>query len=57
MGFEVLEERIVQPKPGWTFRSHLLYADAEQRLREASATPTAAAMASAIGFAGFRAAA
>jgi hypothetical protein len=57
MGFEVLEERIVQPRPGWTFRSHLLYADAEQLLREESATPTAAAMASAIGFAGFRAAA
>jgi hypothetical protein len=28
MGFEALEERIVTPKPGWSFRSHLLYADA-----------------------------
>ena len=24
MGFEVLEERIVEPKPGWRFRSHLI---------------------------------
>jgi GNAT superfamily N-acetyltransferase len=28
MGFELLEERIVEPKPGWRFRSHLMYADA-----------------------------
>ena len=57
MGFEVLEERVVAPKPGWTFRSHLLYADAEQLVRVQSATGTVAAMASAIDFAGLRAAA
>jgi GNAT superfamily N-acetyltransferase len=57
MGFEVLEERMVEPKPGWSFRSHLLYADAERVLRDSSASTTAAAMASAIGFAGLRAAA
>jgi GNAT superfamily N-acetyltransferase len=28
MGFELLEERMVEPKPGWRFRSHLMYADA-----------------------------
>ena len=57
MGFEVLEERLVEPKPGWSFRSHLLYADAERLLREPSASRTVAAMASAIDFAGLRAAA
>jgi hypothetical protein len=30
MGFEVLEQRIVEPKPGWCFRSHLIYVDAER---------------------------
>ena len=29
MGFTVLEERIVEPKPGWRFRSHLMVLDAE----------------------------
>ena len=38
MGFEVLEERIVEPKPGWRFRSHLLYADAERLLRDPPAS-------------------
>jgi GNAT superfamily N-acetyltransferase len=28
MGFELLEQRTVEPKPGWRFRSHLMYADA-----------------------------
>jgi hypothetical protein len=57
MGFEVLEERIVEPKPGWSFRSHLLYADAERLIVDPPASRTVAAMASAIGFAGLRAAA
>lgn len=57
MGFEVLEERRVDPKPDWSFRSHLLYADAERLLRDPSASRTVAAMASAIDFAGLRAAA
>ena len=57
MGFEVLEERIVEPRPGWSFRSHLLYADAERLLLDPSVSRTAAAMASAIDFAGLRAAA
>ena len=52
MGFEVLEERIVEPKPGWRFRSHLIYADAERLLRDPPASGTVAAMASAIAFAG-----
>ena len=34
MGFDVLETRTVEPKPGWRFRSHLLYADAERLLRD-----------------------
>jgi hypothetical protein len=27
LGFEVLEQRIVEPRPGWRFRSHLLVLD------------------------------
>jgi hypothetical protein len=57
MGFEVLEERIVEPKPGWSFRSHLLYADAERLLRDPSTSKTVAAMASAVAFARLPAAA
>ena len=30
MGFEVLEQRICEPKRGWRFRSHLIYLDAER---------------------------
>jgi GNAT superfamily N-acetyltransferase len=52
MGFEVLEERLVEPKPGWSFRSHLMVADAERLLREPSASRNVAAMASAVAFAG-----
>jgi hypothetical protein len=52
MGFEVLETRTVEPKPGWRFRSHLLCGDAEQLLRDEPASGTVAAMASAIAFAG-----
>jgi len=52
MGFEILEERIVQPKPGWRFRSHLIYADAVRLLQDAPASKIVAAMVSAIAFAG-----
>ena len=52
MGFDVLETRTVEPKPGWRFRSHLLYADAERLLRGEPTSGTVAAMASAIAFAG-----
>jgi hypothetical protein len=52
MGFEILEERIVEPKPGWRFRSYLLYADAVRLLQDAPASKSAAAIASAIAFAG-----
>jgi GNAT superfamily N-acetyltransferase len=51
MGFETLEERIVEPKPGWRFRSHLIYADAARLLRDPPASKGVAAMASAIAFA------
>jgi hypothetical protein len=57
MGFDVLETRTVEPKPGWRFRSHLLYADAERLLRDEPTSGTGAAMASAIAFAGLPAAA
>jgi GNAT superfamily N-acetyltransferase len=52
MGFELLEERIVEPKPGWRFRSHLIYADTERLLEDPAASKGVAAMASAIAFAG-----
>ena len=57
MGFEVLEERMVEPKPGWRFCSHLLVADAERLAGDPPATRTGPAMASAIAFAGMCAAA
>ncbi len=52
MGFQILEQRIVEPKPGWRFRSHLMYADAARLLQDAPASKGVAAMASAIAFAG-----
>lgn len=51
MGFDVLETRLVEPKPGWRFRSHLLCCDATQLLRHEPASGTVAAMASAVAFA------
>jgi GNAT superfamily N-acetyltransferase len=42
MGFEKLEERACEPKPGWRFRSHLIVLDAER---------VPAAIASAVAFA------
>ena len=52
MGFDVLETRTVEPKPGWRFRSHLLYADAERLLHDEPTSGPFAAMASAVAFAG-----
>jgi GNAT superfamily N-acetyltransferase len=51
MGFEHLEERIVEPKPGWRFRSHLIYVDTEKVLAAPAPSRTLSAMASAIEFA------
>jgi GNAT superfamily N-acetyltransferase len=51
MGFEHLEERIVEPKPGWRFRSHLIYVDTEKVLGAQAPSRTLSAMASAIEFA------
>jgi hypothetical protein len=51
MGFECLETRMVEPKPGWRFRSHLIFADAERLLQDPPASRTAAAMARVIEFA------
>ncbi len=51
MGYEVLEQRTVEPKPGWSFRSHLIYTDAERLVQDLPASKTLAAMASAIAFA------
>lgn len=50
MGFHVLETRDVRPKPGWSFRSHLIYGDAEEIVREAAQSRGRAAMARAIEF-------
>lgn len=50
-GYEILEQRTVEPKPGWRFRSHLIYTDAERLVQDPPASKTLAAMASAIAFA------
>jgi hypothetical protein len=52
LGFEALEERVVEPRPGWRFRSHLIVLDAERLVTHPPATTTLAAMASAVDFAG-----
>jgi GNAT superfamily N-acetyltransferase len=51
MGFEHLEERIVEPRSGWRFRSHLICADTEKVLAAPAPSRTLSAMASAIEFA------
>jgi GNAT superfamily N-acetyltransferase len=51
MGFEHLEQRIVEPKPGWRFRSHLICVDTEKVLGAQAPSRTLSAMASAIEFA------
>jgi hypothetical protein len=48
MGFTRLEQRIVEPKPGWSFRSHLILLDAEALAPD---TPALAEMAAAAAFA------
>jgi predicted N-acetyltransferase YhbS len=47
MGFEKLEERVCEPKPGWRFRSHLIVLDCQQVVESGPA-----AMSEAIRFAG-----
>jgi GNAT superfamily N-acetyltransferase len=51
MGFEQLEQRIVEPKPGWRFRSHLISVDTEKVTEAQAPSRTLSAMASAIEFA------
>jgi hypothetical protein len=50
MGFEKLEERMCEPKPGWRFRSHLIVLDCQKVVESGPA-----AMADAIRFAGMEA--
>lgn len=50
-GFEVLETRDVEPRPGWRFRSHLIQLDIEQLIRNRAQSRTLEAMASAALFA------
>ncbi|MGH3940140.1 MAG: GNAT family N-acetyltransferase [Pseudonocardiaceae bacterium] len=50
-GFEMLETRQVEPKPGWRFRSHLLQLDIEQLIRHRFQSRSLEAMASAALFA------
>ena len=52
MGFEVLETRVCEPKPGWRFRSHLIYLDARRLAQDPPRSRIIADMASAVGFAG-----
>jgi hypothetical protein len=52
MGFSVLETREVTPRPGWSFRSHLIVIDAERLVRAPPVGKSVAAMASAVSFVG-----
>lgn len=51
MGFEVLETREVEPKPGWRFRSHLFHLDIDRLIRDRPRGKTIEAMTSAALFA------
>ncbi|MGH3897771.1 MAG: GNAT family N-acetyltransferase [Pseudonocardiaceae bacterium] len=51
MGFEVLETREVEPKPGWRFRSHLFHLDIDRLIRDRPHSKNIEAMASAARFA------
>lgn len=51
LGFEVLETREVEPRPGWRFRSHLLHLDIDQLVRDPARGNGSAALASAALFA------
>jgi predicted N-acetyltransferase YhbS len=50
MGFEVLETRNVEPKPGWNFDSHLFYLDIEKLTQKLSSGRNVEAMAEAASF-------
>lgn len=47
MGFEMLETREVEPKPGWRFRSHLFHLDIDRLIRDHPSGKIIEAMASA----------
>jgi hypothetical protein len=51
MGFELLQTRDVEPKPGWHFRSHLIYLDVEALLAGGVSGKAVPDMAAAIRFA------
>ena len=52
MGFELLETRLVEPKAGWVFRSHLICIDALKLVSDRPAGKTVEAMVSAVAFVG-----
>ena len=52
MGYELLETREVEPKPGWRFRSHLIVMDVERVVSGAVAGKAVGDMAAAARFAG-----
>ena len=54
MGFEVLETRIVEPRPGWSFRSHLICLDVEKVAKSGVDGKNVQSMASAATFASVR---
>ncbi|HKR52207.1 MAG TPA: GNAT family N-acetyltransferase [Pseudonocardiaceae bacterium] len=51
MGFEMLETREVEPKPGWRFRSHLFHLDIDRLIRNRPRSKNTEAMAAAALFA------
>jgi hypothetical protein len=53
MGYELLETREVEPKPGWRFNSHLIVLDIEQLVVDPPAGRAVLDMAAAARFAGF----
>ena len=55
MGYELLETREVEPKPGWHFRSHLIVLDVEKVVAGQVAGRAVADMAAAARFAGLSA--
>ncbi len=52
MGFSILETRTVEPKPGWSFRSHLILLDMEQLVETPPQGKCVPAIVSAAEFAG-----
>lgn len=53
MGFEVVESRVVSPKPGWEFNSHLFVMDMKALAERPPPGKVVEAMAQAAQFAGF----